>query len=301
MQNTIKFKNILFFCEISKKIGGGHYIRNHRLYIYLKKKYNCKFFVNKKQKDIKKIIKNNNNSIIIFDFKKYSKKLYLNQPKNFYLNFDSKKKFTTHSININPLSLKNDNYSGPKWFIYPSSFKKKLIKNTKVKNLFICQGFTDANNNIEKILKLVLKPSIQMNLKIFIKVPYKNYLSKYLIKQKNIIEVSKITDLFNFLSKMDVAISSTGNFSYELGYLKIPCIYFSDEYNEIKRGKIYQKKNIGKIFTSKSKSKIIEELTKLVIDKKYFLKVMNKQNKIFFNNTILNYEKLIKKIQYEKI
>ena len=31
MQNTIKYKKIIFFCEKSKKIGGGHFIRSKRL------------------------------------------------------------------------------------------------------------------------------------------------------------------------------------------------------------------------------------------------------------------------------
>ncbi len=301
MQKIIKFKNILIFCQISKRIGGGHLIRSKRLYHYLKKKYSCKFFLNKKLNQIKKIIYRNENSIIIFDFKKYSKNLYQQGSKNFYLNFDTNIRFVTNSININPLSLGSDRYSGPKWFIYPNSFKKKIIKNKNVKNIFICQGLTDANNNIKKILKLVLNLSIKYNLNLYVKVPYKNYLDKKLVKYKNIIEVTNIPNMFNLLSKIDIAISSTGNFSYELGFLKIPCIYFSDNLNEIKRGKIYQKKNIGKIFTSKNKSKIIKELNKLLINKKYYFNLMKKQNKIFNYNAISNYENLIKKILHEKI
>ena len=102
MPNIIKSRDILIFCEISKKIGGGHYIRSERLYDHLKKKYKCKFFVNKKKLEIKNIIKDNKNSIVVFDFKKYSK--------NYYLNFDNNKKFVSNSININPLSLVNDEY-----------------------------------------------------------------------------------------------------------------------------------------------------------------------------------------------
>ena len=202
---------------------------------------------------------------LLFLTLKNIQKIYINKSqKIFYLNFDTNIKFVTNSININPLSLKSDQYSGPKWFIYPNSFKKKIIKNKNVKNIFICQGLTDANNNIKKILKLILNFSIKHNLNLYVKVPYKNYLDKKLVKYKNIIEVTNIPNMFNLLSKIDIAISSTGNFSYELGFLKIPCIYFSDNLNEIKRGEIYQK-NIGKIFTSKNKSKIIKELNKLLI------------------------------------
>ena len=67
-------KNILIFTEYSKKIGMGHFIRSERLYSSLKKKYNCKFYVNKNKKFIKKLLKNKKNfSLVIYDFKNYEK------------------------------------------------------------------------------------------------------------------------------------------------------------------------------------------------------------------------------------
>ena len=235
------------------KKGGGHFIRIKRLMDVIKGGYKKFLYINLPEKKIKDLIKKNKNSIIVFDFKTYKSNIFIKKLNNFYVTFDNERKYSQNSININPLNFDNKKFSGPNWFLYPKNFKKKLRKkNKKVKNLFICQGFTDAHNNLNKLVTFITKSILIKKTKIFVKVPHKNYLNKFHLKNKNIVEIGKIRDLSKFLKKIDIAVTSTGNFSYELGYLQIPCIYVSDEPKEIKRGLIYQKKRLGKYFHQKT-------------------------------------------------
>tara|TARA_Y100000590_G_scaffold450482_1_gene590220 strand:+ start:860 stop:1765 length:906 start_codon:yes stop_codon:yes gene_type:complete len=301
MQNTIKYKKIIFFCEKSKKIGGGHFIRSKRLFLLLRYHYKCTFYLNKTNLQIKNILKKNKKSIVIFDLKKFYKNIFINNFKNYYIAFDNKKKFCKNLININPLEFNNNKFSGPKWFLYPKKFKLKNTKRKKIKNLLICQGLTDANNNLNKIVKIASSFSKEKKIKIFVKVPKKNYIKKNMSNLNNIVEIPKINNLSKFLSKIDFAITSTGNFSYELGHLKIPCIYVSDEPNEIKRGKIYRKKKIGKIFTSNEQIKIVKELYKIFNNKNYYQFLIKRLGMYFKYDSEKNYKKLFNKILNEKI
>ncbi len=303
MRNTMNYKKILFFCEKSKKKGGGHFIRAKRLMDVINGDYKKFFYMNLSQKRIKNLVKKNDNSIIVFDFKTYKKNIFINGLKNFYVIFDNKRKYLENSVNINPLEFKNKKFSGPKWFLYPQNFRKKIRKKDKKnKNLFICQGFTDAHDNLNKLVSLIIKSTLTKKIKIFVKVPYKNYLNKIHLRNRNVIEISKIQNLFNFLKKIDIAITSTGNFSYELGYLQIPCIYVSDESKEKKRGLIYQKKRMGKIFSSRDNVKIIEEFHKLCYNKFYNQGIKNNLKKYFNQNSVKNYLTLFDRIsRNEKI
>jgi len=297
MLNTTKYKKIIFFCEKSKKIGGGHFIRTKRLKEIIGKKYRSYFYNNLSLKKIINLVKQNNNSIIVFDFKKYSKKIFIKDLENFYVVFDNNKKFLKNSVNINPLYLKKKKFCGPKWFLYPKNFSKILKKKRRKKiNVFICQGFTDAHNNINKIVEILRKSPLDKNIKIYTKVPYKNYLKKRFLRNKNIIEINKFKNLFTFLNKMDIAITSTGNFSYEIGYCQIPSLFISEEFKEKMRGKIYQKKGLGKIFSSKNELKILEEFKKLCYNYNYYIKIKKNLKKYFKRNSEKNYLDLFRKI-----
>ena len=125
MQNTSEFKKIFFFCEYSKKIGGGHLIRSNRLYLHFKNKYNCKFYKNCNRTKFTKLTNNKEKKIIFCDFKNYNNFKRFCNKYNFYIFLDNKKRILRNSLNINPLILNKGKYNGPNWFIYPKNFKKK--------------------------------------------------------------------------------------------------------------------------------------------------------------------------------
>ena len=95
---------------------------------------------------------------------------------------------------------------------------------------------------------------------------------------------------------MDIAITSTGIFSYEIGYCQIPSLFISDEFKEKMRGKIYQKKGLGKIFSSKNELKILEEFKKLCYNYNYYIKIKKNLKKYFKRNSEKNYLDLFRKI-----
>ncbi len=294
-------KNILIFTQYSKKQGIGHLIRSERLYKNLKKNYNCKFFVNKSDNFIEKTLKNKKNfNLVILDFKTYKKKYFLNKKNLFFITFDQSKIKSKNLISLNPLVLNAKKYNGPKWFVYPENFfKKKKSKIYKKKiNLFISQGGTDSNNNLKKILKKINFSSNKIS-KVYIKIPKKNYLNK--IKNKKIVKLSSIKNLFSLLNRIDLAISGCGNFSYEINFFKIPSVYVSDVKGEILRGKRLENLKLGKFYRMRNLDDAFKELDKLMNDKNYYKKMVRLKKNFFTYNGLLNIKSLIKKIflQYD--
>ena len=82
MQNIMNYKRILFFCERSKKKGGGHFIRIKRLMDVIKGGYKKFLYINLPEKKIKDLIKKNKNSIIVFDFKTYKSNIFIKKLNN---------------------------------------------------------------------------------------------------------------------------------------------------------------------------------------------------------------------------
>ena len=150
MTSTLKLIEIHIFCERSKIIGGGHYIRSNRLFNLLKKTYKTYIHINLKEKKILKILNNKKKKILFFDYQNYKKKNYVNSKKNYYFFFDTEKNLNIRSTNICPLIFKNKKFYGPKWLVMPNNIIKKGIAK-KIKNILILQGLTDAKNNAKKI------------------------------------------------------------------------------------------------------------------------------------------------------
>tara|TARA_E500000178_G_scaffold155254_1_gene155049 strand:- start:3618 stop:4511 length:894 start_codon:yes stop_codon:yes gene_type:complete len=289
-------KKILIFSAYSKKNGIGHSIRSERLYKILKKKYDCKLYINKKDNFINKIIRDQKKrTIIICDFKKYKKNIVINNKMFFYILFDQSTIKAQNLISINPLNLETKKiFNGPKWFIFPKNFsKRKMPKKFKKKfNIFISQGGTDANNNLRKIVNNLNVEDEKIN-KVFVKIPKLNYINFY---HKKIIYIKKMNNLFKILDKIDVAISGCGNFSYEINYFKIPTVYISNEKDEIIRGKKYQESGLGKFFKINQVSKAINELNILMNNKNYYNRMIVKRSKIFKKDNTSNVYKLIRAI-----
>ena len=292
----IKKRKIIIFTCHSRKIGLGHFIRSQRLYFELKKKFKCEFYVNKdKNFIISKLKKQNNFTLIIFDFKKYDK-FFLKYSKNlFYILFDQDKLKKNNLVSFNPLNLKkNDNLNGPKCFAFPNSFFRKKKKKTFKKkfNIFISQGGTDSNKNLKKIIDSININNPKIN-RIFVKVPRYNYFKN---NNKKITNLTHINNLFNILDKTDIAISGCGNFSFEINFFKIPTIYISNEQDEIKRGKLFASKGIGNFFKINNVNKMITELNLLMDSKNYYEKMVSKRDNLFQQNGLRNIKKKINKI-----
>lgn len=291
-------KKIVIFTHYSKKIGYGHFYRSNLIKEKLSSKFNCVLKINKSIDYINIFIKKNKVNLIIFDLKYYSKKLFQN--KNRYIAFDNEKKFDKNLININPLTLRNKRYYGPPWFPYPDDFflKKKINNKKNYYNLLIVQGASDAFDNIKKILKCI-KYLDNKKIRICkIKIPYK---LKIKIKSKiiNNIKINKIpkkkyaSSIFN---NIDLAITGCGNFSYECSFFGIPSVFVSSEKEEIKRGKIFQKKGYGKFFNPTKYKEIAKELNNLANNYNYFKKIKEKKIKTFKKNGLKNITKLIERI-----
>jgi spore coat polysaccharide biosynthesis predicted glycosyltransferase SpsG len=297
--------HVYIFCEKSKKIGLGHYYRSLNLKNILKNNFITKHFTNLNENQIRKKIFNiKEKSIVIFDFKNYKKNFFFKNDKVFYITFDANKKFKNVKINFEPLNFNSKNYySGPKCHIIPEV--KKILPdkfNNINKNILIYQGGTDAHNTLNKICKVFIKDDFfnKNNFKFYVNTPKKNYLSKSTILSQKFFEISSRKKFFNQLSFFDFAVVSVGNIAIELGFLGIPCIYTSNEPNEIKRGRFLHRLKIGKFFESNRLINFNTELKKLLQNKKSLIKFKKKQFN-FFKDKEINYITILKKVYYEKI
>ena len=288
-------KKILLFTEFSKKKGLGHFYRSKILYEYLKKKkLDLSFFINKNNKILLNKIKKCKDNIIIIDYKFYSKKLLKFNKKNKIIIFDSNIK-NKNLISLNPLKIDKNKYSGPKWFAFDKTFFKiKKNFNKKKLNLFICQGGTDANSSLKKIIQSLASINPNLISKCIIKVPKKNFLNQNNY-EFNIVQKKNLGNLSKFFSKIDIAICGCGNFSYELGFFGIPSVFSSYEKREVELGKKFEKKGLGRFYLPNEYLKISEEINKLLINKSYFKKIYKKKRIFFYKDGLSNIYRLLKK------
>ena len=289
--------NIIIFTEFSKKKGLGHFVRSKRLYHYLKKKYLVKLYVNKNSFFINKVINNNKKkTIYFFDFKNYKKLYYSKDPNCFNIYLDKVSRGIKNSFNINPLMPSTSNYSGPRWFFYPLEFFSKLKKRkNKLKRVLICQGGTDANNNISKLIKIIKNRIKDCKFHLSVLAP-KNYkLNQNLKKKYSIKFYSNIKNMHLFLNKFDHIVSSFGSTGYEINFFGINCTFVTTEAREIKLAKYFKKKGFGSFFDISQKKHIIEDIYNQLVSKKDN-KLFKKKTNYFRHNGLLNIKNLILKI-----
>jgi spore coat polysaccharide biosynthesis predicted glycosyltransferase SpsG len=290
--------NVIIFTEFSKKKGLGHYVRSRRLYHYLKKKYLVKLYVNKNSSFINKVINSNKKkTIYFFDFKNYKKKQYYSKSFGcFNIFLDKVSGGKKNCININPLIPSNSNYSGPRWFFYPLEFFQKLKKKkNKLKRVLICQGGTDANNNICKLIKIIKNKIKDCKFHLSVLAP-KNYkLNKNLKKKYSIKFYSNINNMHFFLNKFDHIVSSCGSIGYEINFFGINCTFVTTEPREIKLAKHFKKKRFANFFDISEKKNILKDIYSQLISKNDN-KLLKKKTNYFRHNGLLNTENLILKI-----
>ena len=69
-----KSQKILIFCEKSKEIGNGHYVRSWRLYQFLiSKNFKAVFYLNKNSNQINQVIKKVKSILyLVIDYKNFN-------------------------------------------------------------------------------------------------------------------------------------------------------------------------------------------------------------------------------------
>ena len=199
----------------------------------LKKQHDVFFYSNKTKKFIETKIRNHfQNSIFFFDFKKYENiKLSSSKSTKFKFFDRNKKKNKKNELNINPLLPWNNVNSGPKWYFYPKNFfNKKIIRpKNKIKKILICQGGTDANNNLSRIIKLIQNSKIALNTNLSILAPKNFKIKKKTNFNKSVKIYKNIKNIKKLLCKFDHIITSCGGLSYEINFLGIECTYITSK------------------------------------------------------------------------
>jgi spore coat polysaccharide biosynthesis predicted glycosyltransferase SpsG len=274
-------KKIGIIYQKSNKIGYGHYVRSLRLAKILKKKYIVNCIELKKNSEILSKIRKKKYNLHLFDLKNYSKKIYKLKNVLVFENINQKLK---KIISINPLDNDLPN-SGPEYFIYPESFKnkKKKFKFLKKKlNILVVQGRNDSNNQLKKLIKILIfnKKKIQFDFTINVKVK-----KSFNIKKNNLIKfLPTFKNEYDIYKNIDLAISGVGNTAYELGYLGIPTIHFSAEKREVNRAKFFHKKKLAPYIAPGKTKFIINELNKFYINDKYRKKIIYNRIRFFKRN-----------------
>jgi spore coat polysaccharide biosynthesis predicted glycosyltransferase SpsG len=274
-------KKIGIIYQKSNKIGYGHYVRSLRLAKILKKKYIVNCIELKKNSEILSKIRKKKYNLHLFDLKNYSKKIYKLKNVLVFENINQKLK---KIISINPLDNDLPN-SGPEYFIYPESFKNKKKKFEFLKkklNILVVQGRNDSNNQLKKLIKILIfnKKKIQFDFTINVKVK-----KSFNIKKNNLIKfLPTFKNEYDIYKNIDLAISGVGNTAYELGYLGIPTIHFSAEKREVNRAKFFHKKKLAPYIAPGKTKFIINELNKFYINDKYRKKIIYNRIRFFKRN-----------------
>jgi spore coat polysaccharide biosynthesis predicted glycosyltransferase SpsG len=247
----------------------------------LKKKYIVNCIELKKNSEILSKIRKKKYNLHLFDLKNYSKKIYKLKNVLVFENINQKLK---KIISINPLDNDLPN-SGPEYFIYPESFKNKKKKFEFLKkklNILVVQGRNDSNNQLKKLIKILIfnKKKIQFDFTINVKVK-----KSFNIKKNNLIKfLPTFKNEYDIYKNIDLAISGVGNTAYELGYLGIPTIHFSAEKREVNRAKFFHKKKLAPYIAPGKTKFIINELNKFYINDKYRKKIIYNRIRFFKRN-----------------
>ena len=213
----------------------------------------------------------------IFDLKTYPKF----HTKKKLITFENLGKNVENIKNISPLDLHLKN-SGPEFFAFPKNINKvKFLDNYNQKkriNILIIQGGNDSNSQLQKLIKFLetKKKEIKFKFRLIVKV-----LDKKKIKcSKSTLLITNIKDINKIYKKTQIAISSVGNTSFELGYIGIPSIHFTIEKREIIRAKILDKLKLAS-FIRKDLFQIIDELNEIYFNNNYRKKLINRRISFF--------------------
>ena len=284
--NSLK-KEVKIFCEKSKLKGNGHYVRSQRLNNFLKvNKYKSAVYCNKTTNQINKIIDDSKNPFyLILDFKNYKK---IEIKKNIKIlktlvfeNIDKIKFF--NNTNIFPLDIQFAKNSGAEFYQFPKDFyskrnsdKFKKFKKECIKILVI-QGGTDANNNLNKIVKILKKDNLNFNYELIVKTNNIKSINKNICNSKKVRIIGRVKNMSKIYDKIDIAVSSCGGLAFELGFMGIPTIQLTSEPREIIRAKLLEKKGLGIFCLPRNIKKLTYEINKIYIDEVYRKRLISKR------------------------
>ena len=304
---------VIFFTDLFKEAGFGHFVRSFALAEeFKKKKYRVFFISDNASVVIKKLLRKKKivilkfkqflnlteiNKIIIIDSYKTKKKIIDTiRKKNFLVIFnDFNKKITNSNIIINNnLGQKQKNKKdhnrakhliGERYFI----IRKGLLKNKsfysvkkKPKHCYVTFGGYNKEKKILNFFRNLKKTQYfinnQLNLYINTKLLPKKVIK--IFKKFNNVNLKfvnlKLNADFNF-NKMDMSINGGGLTSVEMIYLKIPQIVICLSTNQKNNAKFIKKNNLG-----------------FMVNKNIFKK--NAKFDLFFNRFIKNYAKYKKNL-----
>ena len=157
-------------------------------------------------------------------------------------------------------------------------------------NILFLQGAKDSNNQLKKLVNFVLKKNKEINFKFSVISKEFNKCNLY----KNIKILKFHQNPHAIYKNIQIAISSVGNSSFELGRIGIPTIHYTIEKREIERAKVFQKLKMGVYINNNNLKKIVNELNKIYFNDNYRKKLI-KIRKVFFKKK----SKLLKLIENE--
>ena len=262
----LKRRNIAIVISGSYSTGLGHVYRgitigdrfsNDNISYYTHKsqdlaiskiqKYNRKLFVYKDEAELLELISNNNENIVINDFLDTSKE-YIKALKNnghFVANFEDlgSGAYESHIL-INALyefsaNFEQNRFFGYKYeclredmFLYPVKTKVK----PKAQKVLIAFGGTDINNLTKKILDIITKSKVEVEINIILGLGYKHLdeLKSQIATEKleNVKIYQDILLISKFINESDLVITANGRMVYEVVSSATPLLVISQNSRE---------------------------------------------------------------------
>lgn len=245
------------------------------------------------------ILKKNSAEILIFDRMVFSNKKKILKLKKYFkkiIALDDKSKHKVFDLRINSLinlRSRKKNRSIFENLILPSyekiKFSKKKILNKKINKVFLNLGGWDKNNYTKKIIDLLKKNDLKINLFIPSNVKYKKVNSYGKLK----VTLFKKKEFYKYLNKSDLSIVSGGLVMFDSIYLGIPAICLPQDRDQKINAKILNffnanliinnnniEKSFYKNFNSINKNyklrKILIQNGRRIINKKNMNKILGK-------------------------
>ncbi|WP_440926871.1 glycosyltransferase, partial [Candidatus Pelagibacter sp.] len=115
----------------------------------------------------------------------------------------------------------------------------------------------------------------------------KNFINNKIENKKNLKILKFNKDVTKLYKNIQIAISSVGNTSFELGRIGIPSIHYTLEKREIKRAKNLNNLNLGIYVNKDNMIAIINELNKIYFNDNYRNKLVENRKRYFKKKNIL--------------
>lgn len=269
-------KTIILRADGSFEIGMGHIYRMIYLYKYLSNDYNLIFVsvfnsgteflfkenninfrwvesnTNKQNEQIKKLIEENNASLLINDILKINEEYleFIKTNTNVkILNYGDSKvgynKYCDAVINsleflrseVNENEIICNYYEGLKYFIFPENtneYRKKEI-NKEIKNILVFMGGADTRHLTLRILGLLCQLDKEYNITVILGPSFdvKEKVYGFEDRLKNLKILENVQNVFPLLHEADICFCAGGNVLLESTYVGVPAIAIAAEEHEL--------------------------------------------------------------------